>query len=100
MKPSYIILINSGERLDLNKANEFNPNEYEWHQANDWRDAVGLYVNPNDLNESYCYKADFDERFMDEYDSPSTATTIAFKAYDKNDNLLFQDLEGGCGFWL
>ena len=29
MKPSYIILTETGERFDLNKANEFNPNEYD-----------------------------------------------------------------------
>lgn len=100
MRPSYIILTDSGERLDLNQANEFNPNEFEWHTSDNWRDAVGLYIEPNDLTESYCYKADYDERFMDDEDTPSTATTIAFKAYDEAGNVLFEDPEGGCGFWL
>lgn len=99
MKPAYIILTESGERLDLNQANEFNPNEYEWHQGDDWRNAVGLYIEPNDLTESYCYRPDFDERFDDPEDEPTTATTIAFKAYDKDGNLLFEN-EGGNGFWL
>jgi hypothetical protein len=98
MKPSYIILTESGERLDMNQANEFNPNEFEWHQGDDWRDSIGLYWG-DDPGERYCYKADYDERFTDPDDGPATATTIAFKAYDNAGNVIFAD-EGGIGFWL
>ena len=98
-KPSYIILLESGERLNINEAIEFNPNEYEWHDSDDYRDAVGLFIDVNDLAESFCFRADYDERFDDPEDGPTTATTIAFKLYDEEDNLLFED-EGGNGFWL
>jgi hypothetical protein len=99
MKPSYIILTETGERFDLNQANEFNPNEYEWHQGDNWVNSVGLYIEVNDLTESYCYRPDFDERFDDPEDGPTTATTLAFKAYDETGHLVCED-EGGCGIWL
>lgn len=87
MKPSYIILTETGERLDLNQANEFNPNEYAW--AN-----IGLYCDPDNLSESYCYTPDYEGE-----DEPTTATTLGFKAYDPAGNLICQG-EGGCGIWL
>lgn len=100
MRPSYITLANMPtERFYLSQANEFNPNEYAWMDSDDPRDAIGLCIDPDNLAESFCYKADYDERFMDEYDEPETATTLAFKLYDEEDNLLFED-EGGSSFWL
>lgn len=87
MKPSYIILTETGERLDLNQANEFNPNEYVW--AN-----IGLYCDPDYLSESYCYTPDYEGE-----DEPTTATTLGFRAYDPAGNLICQG-DGGCGIWL
>jgi hypothetical protein len=92
MKPSYIILTETGERLDLNQANEFNPNEYAW--MNDSGLNIGLYCNPEYLSESYCYTPDIEED-----DEPITATTLAFMLYDESGKMIFSD-EGGNGFWL
>lgn len=98
MKPSYIILTESGERLNMNQANEFNPNEFEWHQGDNWHESIGLYWG-DDPGERYCYRADYDERFTDPDDGPTTATTLAFRAYDSAGNMIFEN-EGGLGFWL
>ena len=93
MKPSYIILTESGERLDLSQANEFNPNEYDL--SYEFQDkAVGFYFSSLYPNESYCYTPD-----PNEDDEPITATTIGFRAYDEAGHLICED-EGGSGFWL
>jgi hypothetical protein len=93
MKPSYIILTETGERLDLNQANEFNPNEYDL--SYEFQDRkIGFYFTSLYPNESYCYTPDYDGE-----DEPITATTLAFKAYDETGHLVCED-EGGCGIWL
>ena len=93
MRPSYIILTKSGERLDLNQANEFNPNEFDL--SFEFQDKnIGFYFSPEYPNESYCYTPD-----PNEDDEPITATTIGFRAYDETGNIICQD-EGGNGFWL
>lgn len=94
MKPSYIILTDSGERFDLNKANEFNPNEYDL--SFEFRDRkIGFYFTSLYPNESYCYTPDIDPN----EDEPVTATTLGFRAYDSADNLICSN-EGGYGIWL
>lgn len=92
MKPAYIILTETGERFDLDKANEFNPNEYVW--TNESGLNIGLYCDPDYLAESYCYTPD-----LRDDDEPITATSLGFKAYDSAGNLICQD-KGGCGIWL
>ena len=93
MKPSYIILTASGERFDLNRANEFNPNEYDL--CFEFPDRkIGFYYTSLYPNESYCFTPD-----PNEDDEPITATTLGFKAYDSAGNLICKD-EGGCGIWL
>lgn len=93
MKPAYIILTDSGERLDLNKASEFNPNEYDL--SYEFQDCkIGFYFTSLYPNESYCYTPDYEGD-----DEPITATTLGFKAYDESGNILFED-NGGNGFWL
>ena len=94
MRPSYIILTESGQRLDLANGYEFNPNEFaiEVH----WDDVpIGFYFATEYPSESYCYSPDIE----DPDEEPVTATTIAFKAYDENDNLICE-AEGGSGLWL
>ena len=93
MRPSYIILTETGERLDLNQANEFNPNEYDFTHVLNGR-YLGFYFSAEYPNESYCYAPD-----PNEDDEPVTATTLGFKAYDEDGHLICQD-EGGCGIWL
>ena len=93
MRPSYIILTDSGERLDLSQANEFNPNEFD--VSFEFVDRlIGFYYSPEYPNESYCYTPD-----PNEDDEPITATTLGFIAYDENGNVICQG-EGGNGFWL
>lgn len=94
MKPSYIILTETGERFDLNKANEFNPNEYDLSFEFPDR-LIGFYFSPEYPNESYCYTPDLEP----DGSEPITATTLGFRAYDPAGNLICSD-EGGCGFWL
>ena len=93
MRPSNIILTKSGERLDLNQANEFSPNEYhisfEFYERN-----IGFFFSPEYPNESYCFTPD-----PNGDEEPITATTIGFKAYDETGNIICQD-EGGNGIWL
>ena len=93
MKPSYIILTESGERFDLNQANEFNPNEFDLsYEFEDHK--IGFYYTSLYPNESYCYIPDDNGD-----DEPVTASTIGFKAYDDAGHLICQD-EGGNGIWL
>jgi hypothetical protein len=93
MKPSYIILTETGERLDLNQANEFNPNEFDLSYEFQDR-CIGFYFTAMYPNESYCYRPD-----PNEDDDPITATTLGFRAYDSAGHLICED-EGGCGIWL
>lgn len=93
-KPSYIILLESGERLNINEAIEFNPNEYEWIDR-----ETGFYFEEDDPNESYCYKVDHDERFEDD-GVPVTATTQFYRAYDEDGNVVCEEIEHITGFWL
>lgn len=93
MRPSYIILTDSGERLDIANAYEFNPNEYDL--SYEFQDRkIGFYFSPEYPNESYCYTPD-----PNGDDEPITATTIGFEAYDDAGHLICQD-EGGSGLWL
>ena len=93
MRPSYIILTDSGERLELANAYEFNPNEYDL--SYEFQDRkIGFYFTSLYPNESYCYTPDIEGD-----EEPVTATTLAFKAYDAAGNLICRD-EGGCGIWL
>ena len=94
MRPSYIILTETGERLDSNQANEFNPNEYDFTHLLKGR-YLGFYFSPEYPNESYCYVPDYDP----EYGLTDTATTVGFKAYDSDGYLICED-EGGSGLWL
>ena len=91
MKLAYIILNDSGERLDISKANEFNPNEYDFTPVLKDR-CIGFYYDPEYPDEAYCYTPDQDEE-------PETATTLGFKGYDEDGHLICED-EGGCGMWL
>ena len=94
MRPYYIILTDTGERLDLSQANEFNPNEFDLMY--EWADRlIGFSFSPDYPNESYCYTPDYE----DGEDEPITATTLGFKAYDETGHLVCED-EGGCGLWL
>lgn len=94
MRPSYIILTETGERFDLNQANEFNPNEYDI--SYEFQDRlIGFYFSSLYPEESYCYSPDL----YPDGDEPITATTIGFKAYDETGNVICQG-EGGNGFWL
>ena len=93
MRPAYIILTETGERFDLNQANEFNPNEYDL--SYEFQDRkIGFYFKSLYPTESYCYTPDIEGD-----EEPVTATTLGFKAYDAAGNLICQD-EGGCGIWL
>jgi hypothetical protein len=93
MRPSYIILTKSGERLDIVNAYEFNPNEFDiLYEFQDRK--IGFYFSPEYPNESYCYTPD-----PNEDDEPITATTIGFEAYDETGNVICQG-DGGNGFWL
>lgn len=93
MKPSYIILTESGERLDISQANEFNPNEFDL--SFEFQDRnIGFYFSPEYPNESYCYTPD-----PNGDDEPVTATTLGFKAYDEDGHLICEG-EGGGGLWL
>lgn len=93
MKPSYIILTETGERLDLNQANEFNPNEFDI--SYEFLDRlIGFYFCPEYPQESYCYSHD-----MDGEDEPVTATTIGYRANDDAGHIICED-EGGNGIWL
>lgn len=94
MKPSYIILTETGERLDLANAYEFNPNEFDLNYEFQDR-KIGFYFSPDDPEESYCYTPDYE----DDEDEPTTATTLGFIAYDEAGNIICQG-EGGDGFWL
>ena len=94
MKPYYIILTDSGERFDLSKANEFNPNEFAWINPNDLHAPVVLVWDSKDL-EGYCYMQDPD----DDPNDPVIGVTLAFSAYDSADNMICQ-AEGGTAFWL
>ena len=94
MRPSYIILTDSGERFDLNQANEFNPNEFDLSYVFLDR-LIGFYFAALFPEESYCYSPDID----DPEEEPVTATTLGFKAYDAAGHLICED-EGGCGIWL
>lgn len=91
MKPSYIILIETGERLNLSDAYEFNPNEFAWKN-----DTIGFFFSEDYPNESFCYSPDID----DPEEEPITATTILFKAYDEHDNLVCEDTDHVTGMWL
>ena len=94
MRPSYIILTDSGERLDLSRANEFNPNEFD--VTFEFPDRlIGFCYSHDYPEESYCYSPDIDP----DGDEPITATTIGFKAYDETGNIICQG-DGGNGFWL
>lgn len=94
MRPSYIILTETGERFDLNQANEFNPNEFD--VSYEFQDRlIGFYFTALYPEESYCYSPDID----DPEEEPVTATTIGFKAYDATGHLICED-EGGNGIWL
>ena len=93
MRPSYIILTETGERLDSNQANEFNPNEYDFTHLLKGR-YLGFYFSPEYPNESYCYTPD-----PNGDDEPITATTLGFKAYDSAGHLICEG-EGGGGLWL
>lgn len=93
MTLSYIILTDSGERFDLSKANEFNPNEYDLsYEFYDRK--IGFYFTSLYPNESYCYTPD-----PNGDDEPITATTLGFTAYDSDGNVICSD-EGGGGLWL
>lgn len=94
MRPSYIILTETGERFDLNQANEFNPNEYDL--SYEFQDRlIGFYFAALCPEESYCYSPDID----DPEEEPVTATTLGFKAYGAAGHLICED-EGGNGIWL
>ena len=92
MKPYYIILTDSGERFDLSKANEFDPNEFVWINPNDLHAPVVLVC---DTLESFCYMQDPE----DDADDPTKGVTLAFSAYDSADNMIYQ-AEGGVPVWL
>ena len=56
---------------------------------------MGFYYTTLYPEESYCYKPDLDQ----DGDEPTTATTVGFKAYDSDGNMICQN-EGGNGIWL
>ena len=91
MRPSYIILIESGERLDLANAHEFNPNEYAWIGRN-----VGFSFCPHAPNESYCFSPDY----APDYGLTDTAHTVLYRAYDSDGHLVCEDTDHVTMFWL
>lgn len=95
MKPSYIILTETGERLDLCNAEEFNPNEYAWKEL-----GIGFSFCEYEPDGSYCYRPDYDERFIGEDGIPTTAHTILFEAYDQDGNMICEDTDHVTSFWL
>lgn len=95
MKPYYIDLIESGERLYLGDAWEFNPNEYEWQAG-----RYGFWYDPERPNESYVYEPVFDPNFDGDLGECTTARTILFRAYDEAGNLICEDTDHVTSFWL
>ena len=95
MRPSYIILIESGERLDLNQANEFNPNEFAWKDH-----GIGYSFCEYEPDGSYCYRPDYNERFLGDDGIPTTAVTIPSRAYDQDGNMICEDTDHATSFWL
>lgn len=93
MKPFYIILTDTGERLELSDAFRYEPNDYEVIYEFTERllgfDFAVLYPN-----ESFCYRVDPFE------DEPTTATTIAYQAYSEDGHLLCQSAESGIRLFL
>ena len=85
-KPSFIILLDSGERLDLNESNELHPNEFALGER------VILVYEPKNPNESLCFE-------VDDPNDPDRATTIPFELYS-NDGTLLARRERVTVFWL
>ena len=84
--PSYIILLESGERLDLSKANELCPNEYSLGER-----LIFAY-EPNDPNESRLFE-------VDDPNDPDRATTIPYALFSADGTLLAMS-ERVTIFWL
>ena len=94
MRPYYIILTETGERVYIADAYEFNENEFDLTYEFD-SPKIGFCFSPDYPEESFCYTPDIDP----DGDEPATATTLGFIAYDEAGNVICQD-EGGDGFWL
>ena len=94
MRPSYIILTDSGERLYLDGAQQFSAYEYEWQAG-----RFGFWFDPEQPNDSYCYEPIFDPDFDGDLGECIQARTIPFRAFDAAGHLICQD-NGGVCFWL
>ena len=92
MKPSYIILTESGERLNILDAIHYNPNRaetyYEWASR-----KIGFCFSKKHPNESYCFTPD-------QEDDPITAHTVLFRAYDESGNIICTGSDHVTQFWL
>ena len=90
MKPSYIDLIESGERLYLNQAEEIYPNEFTWVTPDIW-----FVFKPEHPNDSVCFDPVYNADGW-----PDMAKTILFRAYDEAGNLICEDTDHVTSFWL
>lgn len=94
MFPKYIILPDTSRTLTIASAKvtkdpDDNPT-YEWYEQN-----VGFTFIPDLPHESFCFQAILEE----DSEPPALADTIAFEAYDSDDNLICSG-KGGNRFWL
>ena len=92
MKPSYIILTESGERLYIADAIHYNPTRpetyFEWASR-----KIGFCFCKTRPNESYCFTPD-------QIDEPVTAHTVLFEAYDESGKLICKGSDHITQFWL
>lgn len=92
MKLSYIILTESGERLDMNQANEYQPNEFCWINLNDSGRDYGLRYQPNDCT-GLVFTTDPNDS------EPIMAMSVPFQAFSADGVLLFDNADS-VPFWL
>lgn len=92
MKLSYIILTESGERLNMNQANEYQPNEFCWVNPNDSGRDYGLIYQPNDCT-GFVFTTDPNDP------EPAMAVTVPCKGYTADGVLLFNNADS-VPFWL
>lgn len=93
MNISYIILDRTGERLDLAETTELGHDYY-------WMEGFCFCFNPDSPNDSYIFKLDGGIRFDDPYNEAISATTMPYKAYDPDGNLLIEVPDGDGTIWL
>lgn len=92
MELSYIILTESGERLNMNQANEYQPNEFCWINPNDSGRDYGFRYQPNDRT-GFVFTTDPNDP------EPAMAVTVPCKGYTAGGVLLFDNADS-VPFWL